>query len=136
MTYDEKIAWLKRYQAALRKEALLRDELTMLKERTTSNSSALGGLPGGSKDGQNLPRAVESIIQADQELRCQINICGAIRREVVAAIESVPNERDQEILRRRYLMGEKWWQIAAKLPMAESWVRVCAHSAVEMLEVE
>ena len=136
MTYDEKIAWLKRYQQALRKEKLLRDELKAQHERAISNSKALGGVPGGAQDGQSLPRAVESIVQAEQELKCQINICGAIRREVVAAINQLSMERDQEILRRRYILGQQWWQIAASIPMAESWVRACAHSAVEMLEVE
>lgn len=136
MTYDEKIAWLKRFQAALHREKLLREELKMLKERSTSNSKALGGLPGGAQDGQSLPRAVESIVQAEQELQCQINICGAIRREVVAAIGQLPMECDQEILRRRYILGQQWWQIAVSLPMAESWVRARARRAVEILEVE
>lgn len=136
MTYAEKIAWLKRYQAALRREKLLRDELQAQHDRAISNSKILGGVPGGAQDGQSLPRAVESILQAEQELQCQINICGAIRREVVAAIGRVPDDLDQDILRQRYVIGKKWWQIAANLPMAESRVRFRAHSAVEMLEVE
>lgn len=61
------------------------------------------GLPDGVQDGQSLPRAVESIVQAEQELKYQINICAMLRREVVAAIGRVPDDLDQDILRRRFL---------------------------------
>ena len=61
-------------------------------------------LPGeNAQDGQSLPRAVESIVQAEQELKYQINICATLRREVVAAIGRVPDDLDQDILRRRFL---------------------------------
>lgn len=135
MTYDEKIAWLKRFQAALHREKLLREELKMLKERSTSNSKALGGLPGGAQDGQSLPRAVESIVQAEQELQCQINICGAIRREVVAAIGQLPMECDQEILRRRYILGQQWWKIAVAVNLSDRQAYRRAEAAVNKLNI-
>ena len=135
MTYDEKIAWLKRFQAALHREKLLREELKMLKERSTSNSKALGGLPGGTQDGQSLPRAVESIIRAKQELQCQINICGAIRREVVAAIGQLPDELDQDILRQRYIMGQEWWKIAVAVNLSDRQAYRRAEAAVHKLDI-
>lgn len=44
-------------------------------------TAALTGMLGGGGDGQALPRAVESIVAAQQELQAQINLCGATRRE-------------------------------------------------------
>ena len=123
MNYSEKVEWLSRYRAALKKEKLLRDELQALRERAAGCGKAFDGVPGAASDGQSLPRAVESIIKAQQELECQINVCGAIRREVVAAIETVPDDRDQEILRRRYLLGETFEQISAKMLLEYRWVR-------------
>lgn len=135
MNYSEKVEWLRRYRAALKKEKLLRDELQALRERSIGCGQALNGMPRAASDGQSLPRAVESILKAQQELECQINVCGAIRREVVAAIETVPDDRDQEILRRRYLLGEKWYQIGMKLPMNERGVRKRARRAIEYMQM-
>lgn len=135
MNYSEKVEWLRRYRAALKKEKLLRDELQALWERSIGCGQALNGMPRAASDGQSLPRAVESILKAQQELECQINVCGAIRREVVAAIETVPDDRDQEILRRRYLLGEKWYQIGMELPMNERGVRKRARRAVEYMQM-
>lgn len=135
MNYSEKVEWLRRYRAALKKEKLLRDELQALQERSIGCGQALNGMPRAASDGQRLPRAVESILKAQQELERQINVCGAIRREVVAAIETVPDNRDQEILRRRYLLGEKWYQIGMKLPMNERGVRKRARRAIEYMQM-
>lgn len=135
MNYSEKVEWLSRYRAALKKEKLLRDELQALRERSIGCGQALNGMPRAASDGQSLPRAVESILKAQQELECQINVCGAIRREVVAAIETVPDDRDQEILRRRYLLGEKWYQIGMELPMNERGVRKRARRAIEYMQM-
>lgn len=115
MTYDEKTRWLCRYQESLQREKELADEVKELRERAYNITPALTGMPGGPSDGQSLPRAVESITQAMQELQCQINMCGAIRREIVAAIEQVSNHRDHEILRRRYLLGQKLEKISVEM---------------------
>nr|DAO30399.1 MAG TPA: ECF sigma factor [Caudoviricetes sp.] len=43
---------------------------------------------------------------------------------------------DHEILRRRYLLGERWLQIALKLPMDERNVRRRAARAVRKIWTE
>ena len=117
MTDTEKKRWLWRYRDALRLERALQDELKEQKARAAGTTAALTGMPGGSGDGQALPRAVESIVAAQAELQAQINVCGAIRREVVAVIDQVQDERGHEILRRRYLLGQKWEIIAYEMHM-------------------
>ena len=115
MTYDEKIAWLRRYLDSLRLERELEREVDQMETLATRVTPRLSGMPGGGADGQSLPRAVEGIIRAQQELEAQINICKAIRGEVVAALEQITNPRDHEILRRRYILGQKWEQIAVEM---------------------
>lgn len=122
MTYDEKVQWLRRYQDSLRREQELAEEVAQLRARACKVTPALTGMPGGPSDGQSLPRAVESIVQAQQELQAQINVCGAVRREVVAALEQVTNARDHEILRRRYLLGQRWEEIAVEMHLEYRWV--------------
>ena len=136
MNYSEKVEWLRRYRAALKKEKLLRDELQALRERAAGCGKAFDGVPGTASDGQSLPRAVESILKAQQELECQINVCGAIRREVVAAIGTVQNAKDQDILRRRYLLGHTYEQIAEDVFFDERHVRRRHKAAVQALRLE
>lgn len=122
MTYDEKVAWLRRYQDSLRREHELAEELEQLQTRACKVTPALTGMPGGPSDGQSLPRAVESIVQAQQELQAQINQCGYIRREVVSALDQVTNARDHEILRRRYILCQRWEEIAVEMHLEYRWV--------------
>lgn len=122
MPYDEKVRWLRRYQDSLRRERELAEELEQLHSRACKVTTALTGMPGGGGDGQSLARAVESIVQAQQGLDAQINECGAIRREIVGALEQVANARDHEILRRRYILGQKWEEIAVEMNYAYQYV--------------
>lgn len=135
MTYDDKVAWLRRYQDSLRRERELADEVEKLHARACKVTPALTGMPGGPSDGQSLPRAVESIVQAQQELQAQINQCGYIRREVVAALEQVTNARDHEILRRRYILGQRFEQISVDMNMEYRWVRRIHKREVQRLVI-
>ena len=133
MPYDEKVRWLRRYQDSLRRERELAEELEQLNSRACKVTPALTGMPGGEGDGQSLARAVESIVQAQQELDAQINQCGAIRREVVAALNQVTNPRDHEILRRRYILGLRWEEIAVEMHLEYRWVTRSHHRAVDRM---
>lgn len=123
MTEDEKKRWLWRYRDALRRERELKEELQEQKTRAASVTAALTGMPGAASDGQTLPRAVECIVAAKAELQAQINVCGAVRREIVAALDQIDDARDHEILRRRYLRGQKFEQIAVEMNLEYRWVR-------------
>ena len=102
---------------------------------TEAMTAALTGMPGGGGDGQALPRAVESIVAAQQELQAQINLCGATRREVVAALDQVTDARDHEILRRRYLLGQRFEEIAVEMCLEYRWVRRRHKRAVSDLPI-
>lgn len=136
MTYDEKVRWLRRYRDSLRLERTLREELAEQQSRACKITAALTGMPGGGGDGQALPRAVESIIAAQQELQAQINLCGAVRREVVAVLDQVADARDHEILRRRYLLGQRWEKIAVEMNIELRWVYRRHRRAVSGLTME
>lgn len=136
MNYEEKVHWLRRCRDALQLEEELRQELEDQRSRACKTTAALTGMPGGGGDGQALPRAVESIIAAQQELQAQINLCGATRREVVAVIDQIEEERGHEILRRRYLLGQRFEQIAVEMCLEYRWVRRLHKRAVENIRIE
>lgn len=136
MTYQEKVKWLRRYQDSLRRERELAEEVEQLRSRACKVTPALTRMPGGASDGQSLPRAVEGIVQAQQELQAQINMCGAIRREIVAALEQVTNPRDHEILRRRYLLGQPWNKLIDAMNIDPRWAYRMHRRAVDNLTIE
>lgn len=136
MTYEEKRRWLWRYQESLRRERELAEEVEQLQTRACKVTPSLSGMPGGTGDGQALPRAVEEIVRAQQELQAQINQCGAIRREIVAVLEQVTNPRDHEILRRRYILGQMWEVIAVEMYYSYKQVRRRHRACVESLCLE
>lgn len=135
MTYEEKVRWLRRYQDSLRREQELAEEVEQLRSRACKVTPSLSGMPGGSSDGQALPRAVEQILEAQQELEEQINQCGAVRKEVVAVLEQATSSRDHEILRRRYLLDQKWEQIAMEMRLEYRWVRRLHKRAIGILTI-
>lgn len=136
MLYQDKVAWLWRYRQALRRQAELEQEVEQLDSAAKRVTPMLSGMPGGPGDGNALPRAVETLLEAKAELEAQCDICGDIRREVVAAIEQVTNRRDNEILRRRYILGQRWEEIAVEMHYKYQHICRCHRKAVEKLVIE
>ena len=123
MNDEEKRRWLRRYRDAVRAEKMLQEELDELERQARQCSAGAG----------RAARVGKQMQQARHELKCQINACGEIRREVVEMINRCEDPVDHEILRRRYLLGERWLQIAMKLPMDERNVRRRAARAVRKI---
>lgn len=136
MTYNEKKAWLSRYQVSLRRERELTEEVKQQEARAQAVTPRLSGMPGGGRPGDSLPCAVEAIIQAKQELQAQINQCGAIRREIVAVLEQVTNARDHEIMRRRYILGQRFEQISVEMHMDLRWIYRTHKRTVQRLAIK
>ena len=122
MTYADKIRWLRRYGDARRQQRVLEKEIEALRSDAERVTPLLGALLGGAGEGGRVPRAVEAILEAQEQLRAQCDQCAAVRAEVEAAIARVPGQRDQEILRRRYILGQKWEQIAVEMVIDLRWI--------------
>lgn len=135
MTYNEKVQYLRRYQQSLRQERELEQELLTLRSQACRVTPLLSAMPTGTPDGQGIPHAVERIIQAQHELEHQIAICADTRRDVIAIINQITDARDQEILRRRYLLGQRFEQIAVEMHLEYRWVRRVHKKIVSELQI-
>lgn len=136
MTYAEKVAWLRRYQDSLRQEKERALEVERLRTEAERITPLLTGMPGGGSTMDRLPRAVEGIVQAQQELENQINACRAARGDVSKAIDQVQHGREHEILRRRYLLGQRWESIAVDMEIDYRWVWRLHKRTVNKLTIE
>lgn len=55
MTYEEKVAWLRRYQQSLRQEREFEQELLTLRSQACRVTPLLSSMPTGTPDGQGIP---------------------------------------------------------------------------------
>lgn len=133
MTYEEKAAWLCRYQTALHSERLLAEEAERLRAEAERVTPLLTGMPGTGPDPDRLPRAVERILEVQQRLETQVWRCLVLRREVETAICAVQDERLREILRRRYILGQTLEKAAEAMMYDYRWTKRLHHRAVEQL---
>lgn len=136
MTYEEKRAWLQRYEAARQLFAFRQQQLETAKTdagRTTQNISPV---PGGHSDGQALPRAVERIQEAEQRAAAQARVCDEICEEITAALDALDNLYDRDILYRKYINFQSWNTIQRDTDLSKSAVLAHHRQAIENLQVK
>ena len=115
MTYEEKIEWLRRYRRAKQLERVKWEEAEIAHTEARHITQNISPVPGGSGDGQALPRSVERIAEAERAAKEQSVQCDAIRKEIFATLEKLSDADEYEILCRRYIRLQKWEQIAAEM---------------------
>ena len=102
MNYQEKVAWLGRYQTALSCQRMLEEEITVLRSDAARVTACMSGMPGRSgPDADRLPRAVEHIEDAQKRLAQQLDGCMAARMEVMRGILTVGDSAGRQVLQRR-----------------------------------
>lgn len=136
MTYEEKKAWLWRYQTAKRFELLKLDELATLQADATHTTQRFSPVPGGSGDGQALPRSVERIDEARRAAEAQSAVCDTIRAEIMDVFSQLDNEVDFMILFRRYILLEDWPDISEHVRISRSQTFLHHSTAIKRLDIK
>ena len=97
MTYQEKMKWLGRYQAALSYQHMLEDEIEVLRSDAERVTTCMSGMPGrGGPNVDRLPRAVERIEKAQKKLAQQLDCCLETRMEVMHSILALGDTAEQD----------------------------------------
>lgn len=136
MTYEEKKAWLWRYRTAKRFELLKLDELATLQADATHTTQRFSPVPGGSGDGQALPRSVERIDEARRAAEAQSAVCDTIRAEIMDVFSQLDNEVDFMILFRRYILLEDWPDISEHVRISRSQTFLHHSTAIKRLDIK
>lgn len=136
MEYSEKITWLRRYRESLRREKLLEEEIEQLNTEAQRVTRAMSGMPGGGGDGQAIPRAVERLEETRQKLAAEVSKSWALREEIASAIAKIDHPLRQDILTRRYILGQRWEKIAADHHRNIRWIFRVHRVAIEKLAIE
>lgn len=65
--------------------------------------------------GDRLQLAVEKIAEWEEKIDGKVDVLVELRQEIEGKLAALPDPRFQEILHRRYILGQKWEQIAAAM---------------------
>ena len=128
-------AWLNRYREAEKRYYLLSDRLAEAQEATRHITQSLRATPGGSKDGQNLARAVEREEEAERRTYEQRAVCDKLFLEIRNALAQIRNEKAYTVLYKYYLDCLTWDKIAKDMNYSLRMVYVFRRKAMEELSL-
>ena len=128
---DLAVDWMRQYQRAQCREKLARAELEQARDGVLRLSHPLQGMPqptGSHSDRTAL--AAERLDLARRACSTAAVRTRMAREAVEQAIAGVEDITLQELLRRRYLLGETLGQVAREIGMDYRWVRRLHRRAV------
>ena len=114
--------YLQQYRSAVRRAEASLDHLAELRAIAERITPTWGVTDGGSQTGDKLGAAVARLVDAEAQIDGEIELLAAVEREITRTINAVQDERLQLVLYRRYILGEKWEQIAVNLNLDYRWV--------------
>lgn len=109
MTNKEKTAWLSRYLHEQARQRMLYGEVEALQAQAARTAEFLGG------EAPRTARAAAQLQAAKRRLDAQAARCLALRRQIVWAISRLEDERQREVLLRRFVQGQSLQQVADEL---------------------
>lgn len=136
MTYEEKKEWLQRYKVARQLFSFRLQQLETAKTDAGHTTQNISLVPGGAGDGQALPRAVERIQEAEERVTAQAAICDEIYEEIMAALNTLDNLCDRDILYRKYISCQSWNEIMRGTNLSKSAVLAHHRQAIKSLKLE
>ena len=114
MNNEEKKQYLRRYQTAKRRVGLIQEEIEELRYSKTSTVGLGDGMPRGSGT-SDLSGYAARLDELLRELEAEREMQMVTYREIRQQIGMVPDTIEQEILSRRYLIGQSWEKIAVEM---------------------
>lgn len=116
--------YLSRYLEADREINAKLDEISQLRAKITGTGISLNpDKVQTSPPSDTMARIVDKIVDMEKEVDEEIDQLREIKREVYQVIFSLSDERYRAVLRRRYINGKTWEQIAVELHY--SYKQVC-----------
>lgn len=114
MNHEEKKRYLKRYLAAKRKVRLLLDEIAELRDSQTSPMGLGDGMPRGNMK-SDLSGYMVKLDELLRELEAEQEVQMITYQEIRNALKNMEDNTEQEILIRRYMLGQSWEKISAEM---------------------
>ena len=129
--------YLRQYGQLKREVLRLIDERQRWVDLATRITPTYSDVPvsGQSGDGK-IPAAVERIAEQEEKIDARFRELMALLDEIEGKIAGIEDGRQREILRRRYLGGQKWEEIAKEMHLDYRWVLRLHGRALQKIEAE
>ena len=114
MNNEEKKQYLRRYQVAKRRAKMIQEEIEELRSSKTSPVGLGDGMPRGSGT-SDLSGYAARLDELMRELEAEREMQMVTYREIWNQVKKIPNATEQEVLTRRYLIGQSWEKIAVEM---------------------
>lgn len=115
-TTDEKKKYLRSYQD-LRRDALSKQEMIdYIRTREMGHAISYKAVPGSSQ--RDLSDFAAKLDEACTDMEETIRKALERMTEIIQAINQMENAEEKELLRKRYIIGEEWEQIAVEMHMS------------------
>lgn len=135
MTTTEKKQYLQRYIIAKRNIALLTAQIDELQQIQTNPTVLLDGMPKGNQisDLSNYMAKMDMLLR---ELEAEREIQMIKYQEIRNAIKNMENDTEQEILTRRYILGQSWEKIAIEMRYSQGHILKIHGKALQNFSVK
>ena len=114
MNNEEKKQYLRRYQVAKRRAEMIQEEIEELRSSKTSPVGLGDGMPRGSGT-SDLSGYAARLDELMRELEAEKEMQMVTYHEIWNQVKKIPNATEQEVLTRRYLIGQSWEKIAVEM---------------------
>ena len=114
MNNEEKKQYLRRYQAAKRRAKMIQEEIEELRSSKTSPVGLGDGMPRGSGT-SDLSGYAARLDELMRELEAEREMQMVTYHEIWNQVKKIPNATEQEVLTRRYLIGQSWEKIVVEM---------------------
>ena len=129
--------YLRQYGQLKREVLRLIDERQRWVDLATRITPAYSDTPKGGQSGDGkIPAAVEKIVEQERKIDARFRELMALLDEIEGKIAGIEDGRQREILRRRYLGGQKWEEIAKEMHLDYRWVLRLHGRALQKIEAE
>lgn len=136
MTNQEKKAWLLQYRRLDDRIDRLEKEKAEWIERATKMSAPSDGMPHGSGISDAVGFAVSKAADLAAEINREIDRLADLRREIEAAIRTVPDGTMRDLLRYRYIDAMTFEEVAVRMHYNYRWITRLHGRALSELALE
>ena len=128
--------YLSRYAAAERRIHYLEEQKERWHRRATRVTPQYGPVPGSSSGPSDpVGDAVIKMYAVEKDIIAEIDKAADLLREIQAAIDTVPDAIQREVLERRYIGMQSLEKIAVEMNYSYHWVRHLHGRALQAVAV-
>lgn len=133
MNIEQKRAWLGSYLQLRREAEDIEERIVRIRSEAERMSARLTGLPGGGVQDDRLQRCASELADLADEYAIKARAAAGRARRIERAVGRITSPLYRTVLRRKYIDGRSWFQIAEEIGYTERAVQYIGAAAIRAL---